>query len=358
MKKEVQHYALNERNDLVNIKDVSKATGPFYCPHCHEEMICRQGEVREWHFAHKTKECGYDQYLHALAERRICDWYNQAEKVEICVDYWEKCKDFNTCKWRDNICSEACKREETAIYNLKKWLPTCEQEVEFIKNGQKFRADLFCKNIKNEQNPLFIEVYVTHACEQPKCESGIKIIEVKIDSEADIDGFISQPIAESDKIVFHGFKPQEKFVEDHDWLPMQKFIYYASGKTFTDYRSYNCKNYLSIHRGELEITMFYDDSGVPDYFWQAGGFYAVANAVVQREFPQHRNCQICKWKAYDEMGNISVCKLYRKCGTKRRCSDNNPLECPYFSIDSANCAYMLNVYDAAVADGVCELWRR
>ena len=159
MKKQIQSYALDERDALVHAKDVDKgAKAKFYCVHCHEEMICRKGHVRAPHFAHKSAECGYDQYLHSLAKRRICEWFNQAEKVEIRVPISLDCSEWKTCKWlyKEKRFSKmtwgVCRKPGHKSYDLKRWYHTCEEERDCIApNGRQYRADIFCHNHQNPE---------------------------------------------------------------------------------------------------------------------------------------------------------------------------------------------------------------
>ena len=54
-----QHFALDANNNIIDIHSADKVCGKrYFCPHCHNEMIAKRGNVRQWHFAHKTEKCG------------------------------------------------------------------------------------------------------------------------------------------------------------------------------------------------------------------------------------------------------------------------------------------------------------
>ena len=49
--KELQHFALDEADNIIDIKDVeTKESGKkvehhFFCPNCHQEMFPKQGKI-------------------------------------------------------------------------------------------------------------------------------------------------------------------------------------------------------------------------------------------------------------------------------------------------------------------------
>ena len=67
-----QHFAFDVNNNIIDIHNTDKVCEQLYfCPHCHNEMIAKRGNIRQWHFAHKTDKCSYDNYLHSIAEKMI-----------------------------------------------------------------------------------------------------------------------------------------------------------------------------------------------------------------------------------------------------------------------------------------------
>ena len=66
--------------------------------------------------------------------------------------------------------------------DLKNNYDTCEEEAGY----KGFRADLKLTHSEYpEREPIFLEIFVTHECKLDKIASGIKIIEIKINSEID-----------------------------------------------------------------------------------------------------------------------------------------------------------------------------
>lgn len=112
-----QHFALDANNNIIDIHSADKVCGKrYFCPHCHNEMIAKRGNVRQWHFAHKTEKCSYDKYLHSIAEKMIMDWFNQKESIVLEMEAHQKCSQYGACIFRMN---EICTGRTTVQYNLK-----------------------------------------------------------------------------------------------------------------------------------------------------------------------------------------------------------------------------------------------
>ena len=212
-----QHFALNTDNCIINIKDVDYSGGPYFCPHCHNEMIAKRGNIRQWHFAHKADKCSYDKYLHSIAEIMIMNWFNQKEHIILSMDNYEKCDKYDNCVFHDE---KNCKRAKRVQFDLKTYYSKCIQEHRY----GNFIADLYCENKINPNLPIFIEIFVTHECSQEKKKSGIRIIELSIQSEEDILNIVdSTNLNECERVKLYNFRRKEISVEDFV-QPFQKYI--------------------------------------------------------------------------------------------------------------------------------------
>lgn len=71
----LQSFALNKNNELISINDVERGLAcECFCPSCHTPVIARQGEIREWHFAHTSgTDCpgAAETALHLAAKKII-----------------------------------------------------------------------------------------------------------------------------------------------------------------------------------------------------------------------------------------------------------------------------------------------
>ena len=153
-------YALNEEDDLLEIHVAHELRGVYHCPECGQQMILKCGAKKSWHFAHERVQCDYNHYLHTVAEQRILEWFNEAIKVPMALQINEYCEQNNRCRfYRKEFCSRSCL---SGTFNLKDYYSKCEREIRYEKDEHTYIADLVCwpKNEKNE--PLFIEICVTH----------------------------------------------------------------------------------------------------------------------------------------------------------------------------------------------------
>lgn len=318
MEHKYQHYALDENQNLVNIKEAVK-NQKYFCPSCKSEMILKQGNIRKHHFAHKIENCSYDKYLHSIAELMIANWFKNSDKINLSISCYDKCNKYKDCA----IFNEYfCTKLNYQTHNLKTYYKECKTEYKY----NNFIADIFCEHTKS---PIFIEIYVTHECSQEKKNSGIKIIEIKIDSEEDILNIInSQELQESEKIKLYNFRCGENLTNKFS-RNIQKFIIYKSGKCYIE-KQLNCKNYNDTRKGVYEISTVYDDC-IP-YFLNSGGFYNIGKAMAYKNGYLKRDCLLCKWQNRDSFDD-AFCILYKKCGNPKYCNDNNALECSMFEID-------------------------
>lgn len=112
-----QHFALDENQNIIDIQHTEDVREQeYFCPHCHKEMIAKRGNIRQWHFAHKSDKCSYDKYLHSIAEMMIMDWFNQQTSIMLVMDKPEKCSRYNDCAFRDE---KHCMRTGHSQYDLK-----------------------------------------------------------------------------------------------------------------------------------------------------------------------------------------------------------------------------------------------
>lgn len=342
-----QHFALDENNNIIDIRNANKeCEHQYFCPHCHNEMIAKRGNIRQWHFAHKTDKCSYDSYLHSVAEKMIMDWFNQNKSIFLEMVAYTRCNKYDECRFRiDEFCSGSI----TVKHNLKEYYSRCTQERGY--NG--FIADLLCESENDSTSPIFIEIFVTHECSPEKKKSGIRIIEFHIQSEQDILHIInSTKIVENDMVRLYNFK--RKIIKTDDFVqPFQKYIPFPTLKSFVEKDSYTCKNYNQSHRGIYEISMPYDDC-IP-YFINSGGFYTVGKIKAYQVGYLKKDCQLCKWQSTDWVGD-SFCKLYKKCGNPKYCRDNDALNCSMFREDKELILQVISDFNDFTKENPVDVW--
>lgn len=341
----LQHLALDQDNNIVDIKN-TEDNKKYYCPFCHKEMITKCGAIREWHFAHKTEACSYDNYLHSIAEIMIMDWFNSNDQIMLYMNTKEKCNRFKECAFYNDT---NCSRTKKVKYNLKNYYTKCAREH----GHQGFIADLFCEHNSKPNVPIFIEIDVTHKCSPAKINSGIRIIEIPIQSEEDILNITSSVhLIENKTVRLYNFIRKESLSENYN-LPFQKFILFPSTKSYVDKETYSCKNY-NKRKGIYEISMPYDDC--IHYFLSNGGLSMFGKAMAYNDKFLEKDCQICRWRAQDMSGTY-FCKLYKKCGNPKYCKDNDSSKCEMFKVDLDEIKNALDAFNEHLKQGNIDIWK-
>lgn len=198
-------YAYDENKKLVSIKDITKENRnqhQYICIGCGNPLLPRAigSKYRRPHFYHKELvDCSGETYLHKLAKKLIKKKFENSEKFEISYPVTRTCQNTN-CQLRNDKCED---KNQVSICDLKESYDTCTEEAEI--NG--FIADLLLTNSKSTNlAPVLIEVCVTHACEEEKRNSGLKIIEIKVKNEEDINALLNMEVWEETHELRYGEK--------------------------------------------------------------------------------------------------------------------------------------------------------
>lgn len=226
-------YGFNEIGILTHINDVvEKNSRKYFCIQCNDELIARKGEINRHHFSHKNKViCNYETYLHKLGKIKFFNLYNNC--LENNIPFYTNYEIIKTCT--------SCNSIENHNFNCylnnekgKKDLTEFFDQVLLERNHDGFIADVLLKSSHREE-VIFIEIYVTHPCDNKKVKSGNRIIEIKIENEEDLDflneRFIHQNI---DNCKFYNFKVptiKKNFIQIHECLnEIRLFTIFKSGK--------------------------------------------------------------------------------------------------------------------------------
>ncbi len=347
----LQHYALNKQGSLIDIDNIDEGT-EYFCPCCKRPMTPKRGQIRQWHFAHHigNEPCDYDKYLHSLAELKIKEWFNNAEHIYIKLKTFAKCQYYDKCPMHeDDFCKAPVAPEPI---DLKTYYGQCTEEVKLEKDGNVLIPDLLAVTEKGHW--LFFEILVTHKCDDVKLKSGVRIIEIPITSEDDIERITnSDTLIEDQDASFFNFK--HKDIDAPELArPMQKFIIHKSGKAFIDREHFCCKDFKKQRRGVFEMTLpYYED--IP-LFFNCGGIYPVGWAKAAEAGIQFKNCALCKYMHFNDWEGISSCALYRKFGTNKDCRQNNATTCQYYREDFEQKTYCLKELAEYQAKEYVNIW--
>ncbi|MBQ8600988.1 MAG: hypothetical protein IJ413_00340 [Bacteroides sp.] len=325
-------YAWDEtKTSLVHINDAQKGR-VYYClnPDCDERLSVREGEDRRKHYYHikNGDKCSYDNYLHTLAEKRIVEWFNSGDKIDLKLKAKTICSNYDECIWRSGNINDNnnCFKFESRSFVLNKLYNKIEREKK--QNG--FIWDLLLTNTNLvDRPPIAIEIFVTHQCEIAKTKTGIRIIEINLQSEAHLDDIISSNTLIEDKdFVSYNFevKPHR-----HDNFKIRLNKVFINDKMESIWKLMDCKSYTKrLPNSILEFTFDYyllaeNTSYFNSYYWGC--------AILYRKFPTFKHCSLCKYYKYNTYYNEHICMLYKTLNLQDKHRATNAINCPKIQID-------------------------
>lgn len=132
-------YALDKNENCIGIGNAQKGI-EYRCPHCKGEMVVKEGSIKVKHYAHKIRpqNCSYETYLHALAKKRIEEWFNSDSALNISFRTKDRCSNFEHCLWNHDDYTSYCEKKSSRSFNLKNYYNVITRE----KTYKGFRADL------------------------------------------------------------------------------------------------------------------------------------------------------------------------------------------------------------------------
>jgi len=322
-------YAVDNNNEIIHVSMATKGT-EYFCPYCQAAVTPHMGKIRRWHFTHKAniETCSYETYLHKIAKLKIRKAFLDATNFVISYDVPAVCQKKESCKieYKYN-CVLSCRVE----HDIRKFYDTCEEEIPY----KNFVADLLISSSnKPEREPILIEIYVSHRSSQEKISDGVRIIEVQIRNEADIDNIVSSLRIDGEQNsnnryiknnkplnIFYNFKGQvlkdpayfnEIIPNYFHYLWMYDSGYFKAGKCLCN-----------------EDPLNYIPSNA-HYVISLGSFsWTWAFLEFAKRGVDVKNCLICKYSALSPIEE-RICTLYKKFGTPRHPNINTAKSCQYF----------------------------
>lgn len=331
-----------KNGQLVSIDEVPNGNDcGCQCPACGKDLCARNnGTKRIHHFAHQSgADCpgAVESSIHLLAKKVIKERFYDAGKSFL-IQFVRECKccNYETCQFADEY---GCKKTmPIGPFDLKEHYDTCEEEVP---EGD-FRPDLLLMSSKHHDDPIYIEVFYKHKCEENKLKSGKRIIEIKVKNEKDVLALGTQELFEesydyfegdkyyksSSNFTFHNFEPREITQEPlSDELPYYRFVLYGNGSAYCGFETIICNNkqrakYPSSQKELLLEYKFYALSSP----YHCGLVY-----LLDKGFDV-KNCQLCSYCHRKDMydgGNI--CALYKKCQTPKNPLGKEANSCSHYT---------------------------
>lgn len=172
-------------------------------------MVPHLGSIKNWHFQHLDLEtCGYETHLHRLGKELLYRIYrsclDEHKPFELKLPETVRCTHF---KQTTGVC---CKRETTHSFDLTHYF----DQVALEASVGEFVADVLLSQSDGPAK-LLLEVAVTHACELAKVASGIRILEIKLENDADARALAVPCLDATDpRITTHNHKTLVRQADD------------------------------------------------------------------------------------------------------------------------------------------------
>ena len=305
-------HAYDEDGKLVSIDDYTKETSKFHvfrCVGCGKELLPRAigSKCRKAHFYHKELvECSGETYIHKLGKLLIKKKFDESEQFLISYRVSKECS-VKGCRLRNVNCH---KDYVDLTVDLKRYYDTCAEEQEI--DG--FIADLLLTNSKKADiPPVLIEICVTHPCDDEKRKSGLKIIEVTIKKEQEVNeiftnGVLVEPMfgpLRKKNIEFISFK---RTLEEKMVSPISRYVFNPSQNVNGYITEIDCQtaDYKTLKDSEVELNIVRVQPCRDYRIWLPLQWMS--------KYKHLRRCNLCKFYFATQYENTAICRLSRKYG--------------------------------------------
>jgi hypothetical protein len=299
-------FARGASGQLVDVAKLSEQTrriqAPYHCFGCNGELIANLPISKSQYFSHKSSElCSFETYLHSLAKNSFMKHYEDA--LHSGTPFFLEVKYPAECHRHLEDLGHVCKTTAVRPFDLTSVYKYASLETEH--NG--FRPDVLLTS--DTAPPLFIEIAVTHKCSVEKLASGIRILEIQINSETDLVGIEQRRLlADEQLICTYNFKRKTvsgDVCEGNCNTQGQYFLTYRSGKARIAEgsldeiaeqakRAYACKPVVETENGNISSTEVFL-TNVRHYYF---------NGVPIK------NCVLCRHHRIPDEGPL-ICGLKR-----------------------------------------------
>ena len=297
-------------------------------------MTPHMGKVRRWHFVHKNAvSCSYESYLHKLAKTKMREAFLSSK--HFFLSYKAKAICSCECPFVD---SPKCEGEKQVEFDLRKFYDTCEIEASF----HQYKADLLLTSSTNPKRPpVLIEIMVTHKCTDDKINDGVRIIEIPINSEEQIDSIINScKITATRDNQFNYIHSNKRSITLYNFNKVESYdpicsinelaCYFSRKNTIVfwlnqqgQFCSFDCHCYEVSQKLPPNVHYFITQIATP--------FKEIFQEFSKRGV-KIRNCFLCKFSKQDTLGD-RLCVLYKKYNLPRKPSPYCAVSCPHYRED-------------------------
>ena len=358
-------YALDEKNNLVSINDINNDTQgkhTYTCLGCGNELLPRaiNSKYRKAHFYHKELiACDGETYIHKLTKRVIKEKFDTQDKFIISFPVTKYCTQKN-CRLAHYNCIQINQQYEL---DLKEIYDTCLEE-QYIDG---YIADLLITNsMDNNIPPILIEVCYSHPCETKKRQSGLKIIEVSVKNEADIESLFENGILREpkDEYPFHTTQKKKKVEcisfnrvrNEQLHIPIMRYVFNPKRCINGYITQIDCCKADSKIRKESEVELNISprdnmsEEEIITRLWNNNipfhsTNYLYMSLLWMNKYKHLRRCDLCKFYYATSYENSAICRLSKKYGKPKFPEMSQAEQCRSFHTRDSNLGIDINNYN-------------
>lgn len=220
-------YARDSIGKLIDVHALDDSTrrsyAPYKCIGCGNELTpVLPTTDRVKHFKHKVDQnCSPETYLHHVGKNLFYDEYRRCldEKLPFTYAFSTEAE----CTHYEDKLGVTCNCDQGVAHDLTKVF----DQIELEKRSDSFQPDIRLFSSTTDHQ-MFIEIAVTHPCDQKKIESGVRIIEIKLQQETDLKCIEKHYLSEENEIITTYNMQKKPLKGDFCHGECDKFLYMVS----------------------------------------------------------------------------------------------------------------------------------
>lgn len=325
---EIQYrFAKDKSGTRIDINDVTsdmQKNVEFFCISCEAPMcaVINTGHKQRF-FRHKVVplNCNKETYLHRLSKQILKDRFDHSDTFEIKLYRAHSCDLYSKCTNNSKNENDCC-QEELDSFDLKKWYQECIPENRDVEWGM--IPDLKLIDTNGTHNPIWLEVFVTHACTENKLNTGARIIEFKIETEEQAIALQKIDIKESTQITFHNFQrdSSQTIPMERNELEIERHVLLTTG--YVQQQNISCReSYVLLPANAIASVEVSETHG------PFSGF------IARQKFASHgignfKHCSWCKYRKETYLGD-KICICYKSLQIPKEPNLKQAYYCPKYN---------------------------
>jgi len=313
-------YAMDSVGRITDIETVDREhRGEYTCISCGQDLVSVIGNVRKRHFRHKviSGACSTETYLHQMGKRLFYDSYSSClhdgtDGFPImleCPRVCDHCVNKGPCDLPP----------QSRTFCLTRFF----KEIYLERPDGDLVPDLLLLAESGEK--LYVEIVVTHCASRHKISSGVRLIEIQIETEEDLSLIRSGKLYDDARVSVLNFDPKPVKADFHTECAQDVAVFILNPNGSAVIKEMKWFEYEQTDKSKWSYHEIVEPRSSPDRFRaELEAAYLDGHKV--------RNCFLCRYHAKptryqrDETEKPIFCRRYGslrfsndavKCGSYR-----------------------------------------